>query len=203
MAERVSTFEEGLPVESSSCAECHTIYPLDEMIRHGNIFVCGNCKPTFMQKLAEGAAVPGTMRYAGFWRRFLAVFVDGLLMFLFNLTLQYTVLSPLMTASSSDPANVAANLGILFAVWAIETAIGFAYETILIWKYGFTLGKRICGVRVVTAEGKPLSYGLSVARYFSKILSAITLLIGYIIAAFDEERRSLHDRICNTRVIMD
>jgi uncharacterized RDD family membrane protein YckC len=65
------------------------------------------------------------------------------------------------------------------------------------------LGKRICNVAVVTAEGKPISYGISVARYFSKILSAITLLIGYIIAAFDEEKRSLHDRICNTRVIMD
>jgi hypothetical protein len=42
---------------------------------------------------------------------------------------------------------------------------------------------------------------LSVGRYFAKMLSSLTLLIGYIIAAFDEEKRSLHDRICNTRVV--
>jgi uncharacterized RDD family membrane protein YckC len=173
------------------------------MIRHGNIFVCGNCKPRFMQKLAEGAAVPGTLRYAGFWRRFLAVFIDGLLLGIVNFILQFAILFPsIATITPGEPPN-AANIGLFILAYAIQIATGFTYETVLIWKYGYTLGKRICNVAVVTAEGKPISYGISVARYFSKILSAITLLIGYIIAAFDEEKRSLHDRICNTRVIMD
>jgi hypothetical protein len=33
------------------------------------------------------------------------------------------------------------------------------------------------------------------------LLSSLTLAIGYIMAAFDDEKRSLHDRICDTRVI--
>ena len=190
-------------MESNACAECYTVYPVDEMIRHGNIFVCANCKPRFVQKLAEGAAVPGIVRYAGFWRRFLAAFLDGIVLAIVNFILQFAILFPVFGLSdTTDPANVALNIGLLVALYAIQIGTGFTYETVLIWKYGSTLGKLACQVEVVTAEGRPLSYGLSVGRYFAKLLSAFTLGIGYIVAAFDEEKRSLHDRICNTRVII-
>jgi len=56
-------------------------------------------------------------------------------------------------------------------------------------------------VRIVTAEGYKVSYLRAFARYFAKILSALTCLIGFIIAAFDDEKRALHDRICSTRVV--
>jgi uncharacterized RDD family membrane protein YckC len=190
-------------VESSACAECRTFYPVDEMIRHGSIFVCSNCKPRFVQKLAEGAAVPGTVRYAGFWRRFLGTFLDGLVLFVVNFIVQMAILVPAFSmVTPEDPTNVGFNIGLVLALYALQFATGFTYETVLIWKYGSTLGKMACQVEVVTAEGKPLSYGLSAGRYFAKLLSAFTLGIGYIIAAFDEEKRSLHDRLCNTRVIM-
>src|ERR1051326_1442695 len=39
------------------CAECGKVFPTDQMIRYGNAHVCANCKPVFMQKLAEGAAI--------------------------------------------------------------------------------------------------------------------------------------------------
>src|SRR5689334_8053378 len=35
------------------CAECHAIFPVQDMIAHGNVHVCANCKPVFMQRLAE------------------------------------------------------------------------------------------------------------------------------------------------------
>jgi len=40
-----------------------------------------------------------------------------------------------------------------------------------------------------------------VVRFFATMLSQLTLYIGYIIAAFDDEKRSLHDHICDTRVV--
>jgi uncharacterized RDD family membrane protein YckC len=40
-----------------------------------------------------------------------------------------------------------------------------------------------------------------VGRFFAKILSAMMLWIGFIIAAFDREKRALHDHICGTRVV--
>jgi uncharacterized RDD family membrane protein YckC len=81
--------------------------------------------------------------------------------------------------------------------------IGITYETVLIGKYGATLGKMACKIKVVTAEGGRVSYLLAFGRYFAKILSAMILMIGYLMAAFDDEKRALHDRICNTRVIVN
>ena len=57
------------------------------------------------------------------------------------------------------------------------------------------------GLKVIRADGGPISVGLAVGRYFAKILSALTLWIGFIIAGFDREKRTLHDHICGTRVI--
>jgi uncharacterized RDD family membrane protein YckC len=68
-------------------------------------------------------------------------------------------------------------------------------------KNGATVGKMACGIRVVGADGKSVGYGKSTGRYFAKMLSYIIILIGYIMAAFDDEKRSLHDRLCETRVV--
>ena len=57
------------------------------------------------------------------------------------------------------------------------------------------------GLKIIRADGGPLSIGLAVGRYLAYILDGFTLLIGFIIAGFDAEKRSLHDRICDTRVI--
>jgi uncharacterized RDD family membrane protein YckC len=58
------------------------------------------------------------------------------------------------------------------------------------------------GVRIVTPEGSPLSYGRAIGRYFcSSFLEPITLGIGYLIALLDDQNRTLHDRICGTRAI--
>jgi uncharacterized RDD family membrane protein YckC len=54
---------------------------------------------------------------------------------------------------------------------------------------------------VITADGEPITYWRAFGRYFGKLLSGIILGIGYLMAAFDEEKRALHDRICHTRVV--
>lgn len=41
------------------CAECRNVFPAENMIRYGNAWVCANCKPVFMQKIAEGVATTG------------------------------------------------------------------------------------------------------------------------------------------------
>jgi uncharacterized RDD family membrane protein YckC len=66
---------------------------------------------------------------------------------------------------------------------------------------GATLGKLALGLRVVRSDGESLGWGVSIGRYFMNIVSAIILAIGYIMAGFDPEKRALHDRVCDTRVI--
>ena len=68
-------------------------------------------------------------------------------------------------------------------------------------KFGATPGKMACGLKVVRADGSKLTYGRAMGRFFGDILSGIILGIGYLMIAFDDEKRALHDRICDTRVI--
>jgi uncharacterized RDD family membrane protein YckC len=58
-------------------------------------------------------------------------------------------------------------------------------------------------IQVVTADGGRVSYLRALGRHFAKLLSSATLLIGYIVAAFDPQKRALHDWICNTRVVLE
>jgi uncharacterized RDD family membrane protein YckC len=185
---------------SAYCSQCGNRFAVDEMIRYGSAYVCANCKPAFMQRLAEGAEiVTGEMRYAGFWRRYGAVFLDGVILSVVNIGMS------LMAGVSFSQRIGAAqpNLGLTLVLWVIQIVVGISYETFMIGKYGATLGKMAARVHVVTAEGGRVSYLRAAGRYLAKLLSTATLLIGYIIAAFDSEKRALHDLICNTRVVLE
>jgi uncharacterized RDD family membrane protein YckC len=75
------------------------------------------------------------------------------------------------------------------------------YQIFFLGKYGATPGKMACKLKVVTAEGTPITYGRATGRFFAEKLSGLTCTIGYIIAAFDDQKRTLHDHICGTRVV--
>jgi uncharacterized RDD family membrane protein YckC len=76
------------------------------------------------------------------------------------------------------------------------------YECWFVVNKGATPGKLILSLEVIRADGTRPGWGLAIGRYFAKILSSWpTLYIGYIMAGIDDEKRALHDRICNTRVV--
>jgi uncharacterized RDD family membrane protein YckC len=184
------------------CAECGGVFSVQDTIAYGNARVCARCKPIFIQKLAEGAKLnTGEMVYARFWTRFAAVFVDGVILGVVNAITGFV--GGLAFASSlRTPTPSAGFLVFQIVLTLINLCIGITYETVLIGKYGATLGKMACKIKVVTADGGKVSYPLALGRYFAKMLSAMILMIGYLMAAFDDEKRALHDRLCNTRVIV-
>jgi uncharacterized RDD family membrane protein YckC len=57
------------------------------------------------------------------------------------------------------------------------------------------------GLRVVTSNGQRLSFMNATGRYFAKIISAIILGIGFLMIAFTDKKRGLHDMIASTLVI--
>jgi uncharacterized RDD family membrane protein YckC len=83
----------------------------------------------------------------------------------------------------------------------LNFALPAAYEIWFVGKFAATPGKMACKIKVVTADGEKISYARSVGRHFAKYISGLILGIGYIMAGFDDQKRSLHDRICDTRVI--
>jgi uncharacterized RDD family membrane protein YckC len=183
------------------CAECNGVFNVQDMIRHGNMYVCANCKPVFMQKLAEGARLnTGALNYASVWTRFAAVFVDGLILGAVNIGIGMIAGVGIAAGARSNQMEGAIAMQII--LFFIQIGIALSYETVMIGKYGATLGKMACKIQVITADGGKVSYMRALGRYFSKLLSSMICLIGYIMAFFDEEKRALHDRICNTRVVL-
>jgi len=166
------------------------VYFDDELIQFGDALVCGKCEPLFVQKLKEGVTVAGEMVYAGFWIRFGAKFIDGILLGIAGFALGF--LGGLILRNAIAVA-VIENI--------LSLALSIAYATYFVGRYGATPGKMACGLKVVRSDGEKVSYGRACGRFFAELVSSITLTIGYIMAAFDEEKRALHDRICDTRVI--
>ncbi|MBE9056055.1 RDD family protein [Sphaerospermopsis sp. LEGE 08334] len=64
-----------------------------------------------------------------------------------------------------------------------------------------TLGKIIFGLNVKNISQKRLTFGEANVRFWSKSLSGLILLIGFIMAGFTEKRQGLHDKIAKTLVI--
>jgi len=110
----------------------------------------------------------------------------------------------LMTAmreQAANPAEMLSFMGTMGLVSLAGMAVGCCYEALFIAKMGATPGKMALSLKVVRGNGGPVDLGRAFGRYFAKILSGIILLIGYIMAGFDSQKRALHDMICDTRVI--
>lgn len=129
----------------------------------------------------QATAVP---LYAGFWRRGAAYFVDSLILII--------------------PAIV---INIVFGqasalAFLINVVIGCAYYA------GFhssakqaTPGKMAFGVKVSDLAGARIGVLRGIGRYFAMWLSVLTLLIGYLMAAFTQKKQALHDMIAGTLVV--
>jgi uncharacterized RDD family membrane protein YckC len=183
-------------VGQSVCSECGKAFPREDMIPYGDAWVCALCKPIFVQKLKEGVSLSGAMEYGGFWIRLGAKFIDWIIITVAMVAL-YAVVVPMM-GSARNPSSFLAIQGLLML---LQFAIPVAYGTWFLGRFAATIGKMACGLKVVTAEGGRVTYARALGRCLAEIISQIILYIGYIIAASDDEKRTLHDRICNTRVV--
>jgi len=182
------------------CRECGNTFPLSDMITYEGATVCASCKPTFFQRLQEGAPLPGMMLYGGFWIRFAAKFIDGIIMGVVNMIISLVSIFLVVGAASSGHAPV--GFAIQMAIWAVEMAVNCAYYVFFLGKFGATPGKMACKLRVVRSDGSKITYGKALGRFFGDMLSSLTLCIGYLMVVFDDEKRALHDLICDTRVII-
>ncbi len=186
-----------IPAQRSVCSECGRAYAEEEMIRFNDAWICAGCKPAFIQKVKEGVSVAGAMNYAGFWIRFGAIAIDGFIMWIFTMIL-FIPLGIIMPTSNDNPFVA---LSFMPLILLLQYAIPAVYDTWFVGKYGATPGKMACKLKIVVADGGRVSYSRALGRHFAKWLSSIILGIGFIMAVFDDERRTLHDRICETRVV--
>lgn len=178
------------------CSECGETFSEDEMISFENAKVCAGCKPVFVQKIKEGVSVAGIMEYAGFWIRFGAKFIDWVILGIIGWIL--FIPAGILIPSTKDTSLV---FIIPVVMQLFNIVIAAAYTTWFLGKFGATPGKMACKLKVVQPDASMLSYPRALGRHFAEWISGMILMIGYIMAAFDDQKRSLHDRICETRVI--
>lgn len=119
---------------------------------------------------------------AGFWQRFGASFLDGILVTVVNIALVAAV----------GQAGTALSVG-----------LGLIYYTVLEGgAAGQTLGKRALGIRVISHEtGGPIGYGRALVRYLGRIVSAIVLFLGYLWMLWDGEKQTWHDKMAGSVVV--
>jgi uncharacterized RDD family membrane protein YckC len=191
------TTEVKSPLKQSLCSECGQAFAEDDMIRFADAWVCASCKPLFVQKIKEGVTLAGAMEYAGFWIRVGAWFIDYIIIAIASAII-YVPLTFMGVSSFDEPAAFA-------IIQLISTVFNFIipaiYDSWFVGKFAATPGKMACKLKVVMAEGDRVSYARAIGRHFAKYISGLILCIGYIMIGFDEQKRALHDRICDTRVI--
>lgn len=75
------------------------------------------------------------------------------------------------------------------------------YDTILVGTFGATVGKAIVGIKIVQENGHSVGYGRALGRHLATYLSGLLLGIGFLMVAFRDDKRGLHDLIAGTVVV--
>jgi uncharacterized RDD family membrane protein YckC len=196
----------GAPEETEVCAVSGQRYPKREMIQFQGKWISGEHRDTYFQRMREGVTQPGNFTYGNFGRRLVAKFLDGIILGVAGAGVN-VVLGLLLygTANYFKPDASRLTMPTIFLFQGLSVlagiAIGLGYGVFFIRRYNATPGKMALGLKLIRPDGSPLSMGRIIGRHFAEWISSMTLLIGYIMAGFDDERRALHDRICDTRVI--
>ena len=142
-----------------------------------------------------------TPAYAGFWIRVAAYLVDTVLLSLVFVPLGF-VLGVVIALTSSGENNEAAVTLVSLLIRVVSLLAGWLYFAWLessSWQA--TVGKKVCGLRVTDLNGNQITFGKATGRYFAKIISAIILLIGFIMIAFSDTKQGLHDQLAGTLVL--
>jgi uncharacterized RDD family membrane protein YckC len=176
----------------AQCTICRNEFAESDVVKLGEHSVCAECKPVFIQRLREGLPISSSERvYGGFWIRVAAQVLDWIILWIVG----YVIGLLVTLLMEPIPGMVLRNV--------LSVIINVGYVTYFIGGYGATPGKMACGLKVIRADGGKVSYGRALGRTFAQGLSGLLLCIGYIMVAFDEEKRGLHDRICDTRVVKE
>jgi uncharacterized RDD family membrane protein YckC len=194
--------------ETEVCAVSGKRYPRREMVQYDGKWISAEHRDEYFQRVREGVAQPGNFVYGNFWPRFCAKFIDGIVLGLTSLALNMMVaLVVLGTANYFGRALLAFPARQRLVFQLITTPLGIVlaigYACFFISRWDATPGKMAMGLKIVRSDGEKLSIGRIVGRYFAEWLSSIILFIGYLMVIGDPERRALHDRICDTRVIKE
>lgn len=145
-------------------------------------------------------------RYAGFWRRFIAAVLDQIIL-LVGRAFVYGAIGLIIYAMLFvfDARN---QIDLVFRIYAAILALVDFWIT---WIYFAamesstlqgSLGKLALGIRVSNTDMKRITFEQATARYFAKIISSLTIGVGYLLCAYSSKKQALHDFIGKTVLVV-
>jgi len=177
------------------CAKCGSKHAMDAKF-------CGACGNPAPQGSSYDPQVPALIG-AGFWMRFGAIVVDSVL-----LGIAGTIIGALIGGGLGFILG-AADMG-LHAIQVVAGISGYIVGITLNWLYftlmessstQATIGKMALGIKVADLNGNKISFGKANGRHWGKLLSFVTLWIGFIMAGFTRNKQALHDILAGTLVV--
>ena len=207
------------PVQSASCPRCQKVnepgsaycyscgFPLDEVEISAQPLVPQS--PQYSAQTGMEAQYPSqadTGQPAGFWIRLVAyvldyIFVLVLFMGLFAIGFVFTEVSPDSSLAKSISSYGDEDAPIIEWLDIVGYIVGLIYFAIGIAAWSTTAGKRIFGLYVMRSDGSRVGFGRASVRYLCYFVSGLLLGIGFLMIAFSDDKRGLHDLICDTMVI--
>jgi uncharacterized RDD family membrane protein YckC len=143
------------------------------------------------------------LRPAGFWIRFVAFLVDGIILSIVTGAVSLVLgLSAEIPGNVTDPFAAVEALGRTFAAMVLASNIvSVLYSVVFVGWRGQTPGKILLRLKIIRVDGGEVDYVKAFIRWVGYFVSGVILGIGYIMAAFTADKRALHDYIAGTRVI--
>ncbi|MFE7060782.1 RDD family protein [Sutcliffiella sp. NPDC057660] len=140
--------------------------------------------------------------HAGFWKRFLAYMIDYMVLFggyflFFIIWAGFELLLNSIGVEQSTKELILGSLGV--PIYVVIPWLYYALSESSSKRA--TLGKMTLGIIVVDQHQQRISFGRATGRFFGRILSALLLFLGYIMAGFTERKQALHDILCGTYVM--
>ncbi len=154
--------------------------------------------PSYQQYGYGFGAGSGAGEFAGFWIRFLAALVDGLIIGIPFAFLNLAINDNFAVSSGIGGFGEA---GVVSLLRNVAAALYFAY--LEGGPTGQTIGKRLCNIRVVDeANGQPgIGPGRGFLRYLMSLVSGFALAIGYLWMLWDPRNQTWHDKVAHTYVV--
>ena len=145
-------------------------------------------------------------KYAGFWKRVAAYFVDymvftPILLICFAL---YVYFSPYTWDEIiySYYYNPYVDPDYYLFYLLPSTIVGILYFCGMeSSSKQATLGKMVLGIKVVDMNDKQISFGRALGRHFGKWISMLLCYIGFIMVGFTQKKQGLHDMLAAAQVI--
>ncbi len=131
-----------------------------------------------------------TVKYAGFWVRAAAFFVDVLVLSMPIMAISFLVFGKTLSDTVYDYSDF------------VPMIVFFSITLFTVTKYQATPGKMIVGLQIQRTNGERIGFGRVFLREIvGKFLSAFILYIGYLMIAWTDKKQGLYDKIADTVVI--